>query len=223
MRLKEKLANKTAGKNQTVTTPAKAPTVGASTPAPSVVPSSEVTLTGTRPTLFWGQGGKDNPQIPEATKYLQGILKREDFLTSNAAIDGNYTIGTESAVKEFQILNNLKADGVVGPITWAAIERLEARVHQLETKVNELSLNNPGSGETTLIEAAPFNQDNPSGSGFTPEFDFPDPFLNDDDEEESPLLGLLDQLDEDEEEDNNLGIQTPASFPDPPGASRPGL
>ena len=36
-------------------------------------------------------------------------------------IDGNFAAATETAVKDFQEGNGLVADGIVGPITWAAL------------------------------------------------------------------------------------------------------
>ena len=49
----------------------------------------------------------------EDVKVLQKIL--------NLEVDGKFGIRTDKAVREFQIKNNLIADGIVGNNTWKAL------------------------------------------------------------------------------------------------------
>lgn len=65
----------------------------------------------TRPTLRRGSKGPD-------VVYLQQRLSAQGYwLTA----DGSFGPATESAVRSFQRSNGLSADGVVGPMTWAAL------------------------------------------------------------------------------------------------------
>lgn len=63
-------------------------------------------------TLYWGSRGS------EVTK-VQALLNRWGYY--GGAIDGYYSGKTFQAVKDFQRKNGLKADGVVGPQTRAAL------------------------------------------------------------------------------------------------------
>ncbi|WP_427016822.1 caspase family protein [Pseudarthrobacter sp. P1] len=93
------------------------------TPAPSggngpVVPDNgnpatpaTPTTPATRPTIRRGSTG-------EHVTYLQ---QRLSDLGYRLSIDGIFGPGTESAVRSFQRANALTADGIVGPLTWAAL------------------------------------------------------------------------------------------------------
>lgn len=72
-------------------------------PGPSVIPA--VDGSG-RPTLRRGSTG-------DAVKVVQRHLVIDD--------DGVFGGGTEAAVRQFQSVNDLVADGIVGPRTWAII------------------------------------------------------------------------------------------------------
>ena len=52
---------------------------------------------------------------------LQTLLAKDG---STLEIDGIFGIGTLSAVKSFQKRHNLEVDGIVGPKTWAELEKL---------------------------------------------------------------------------------------------------
>lgn len=52
----------------------------------------------------------------------QELLNKHGYIT---LVDGDFGAGTDSSVKEFQSANNLTADGIVGPSTWAALEEVE--------------------------------------------------------------------------------------------------
>ena len=54
----------------------------------------------------------------EAVKLAQTLLNAHGF---HLKVDGIFGVVTESAVLEYQALNNLKADGIIGPKTWAAL------------------------------------------------------------------------------------------------------
>lgn len=78
-----------------------------------------VTVDETRniPTIRKGANG-------ELVRYLQGLLLNEGydaFLNGEKPVDGIFGSKTEAAVKAFQRDNGLKADGIVGPKTWAAL------------------------------------------------------------------------------------------------------
>jgi peptidoglycan hydrolase-like protein with peptidoglycan-binding domain len=53
---------------------------------------------------------------------LQRLLRTQGCFPEPAAIDGDFGEITEAAVKAFQELNGLQPDGIVGPVTWAALE-----------------------------------------------------------------------------------------------------
>jgi peptidoglycan hydrolase-like protein with peptidoglycan-binding domain len=68
---------------------------------------------GEHPTLKRGDNNADVAELQEAL----GVL----------IADGDFGSITETWVRAFQAACGLKADGVVGPVTWEAIEDLEAR------------------------------------------------------------------------------------------------
>ncbi len=59
-----------------------------------------------------------SPELRDEVKRLQGELNQEGFSLS---ADGQFGPETESAVKRFQREHGLTDDGVVGPVTWAAL------------------------------------------------------------------------------------------------------
>ena len=58
-----------------------------------------------------------------AVKELQSLLSQEGFPTP---VDGRFGPDTENAVKAFQRQHGLADDGVVGPLTWAALKAAKA-------------------------------------------------------------------------------------------------
>lgn len=66
----------------------------------------------TRPTLYWGSRG-------QSVRLVQWKLNSWGYYKGK--VDGVYGKSTYSAVVGFQRKNGLKADGVVGPRTWAAL------------------------------------------------------------------------------------------------------
>jgi N-acetyl-anhydromuramyl-L-alanine amidase AmpD len=53
---------------------------------------------------------------------LQRLLRTQGCFPEPAAIDGDFGEITEAAVKAFQELNDLEPDGIVGLLTWAALQ-----------------------------------------------------------------------------------------------------
>lgn len=56
--------------------------------------------------------------VEESIMELQEGLYNQGFL---AKINGKFDLETEEAVKEFQKKNNLRVDGIVGPLSWACL------------------------------------------------------------------------------------------------------
>ncbi len=72
-----------------------------------------------RPILRLNDGfDHTSPQLREEVKELQSLLKTQGLAIET---DGFFGHETEDAVKRFQRDHNLDDDGVVGPITWAAL------------------------------------------------------------------------------------------------------
>ena len=67
--------------------------------------------TGAPPALRRGMEGDNVTGLQEALRQ-KGV---------SVAIDGNFGPGTETAVRQFQLSNQLTADGIVGPSTWKAL------------------------------------------------------------------------------------------------------
>jgi peptidoglycan hydrolase-like protein with peptidoglycan-binding domain len=83
-------------------------------PSPSVTTAMDAATEGedtTRPQL---QRGDEGRLVTE----LQQELTRHGFPVS---ADGEFGPATEAAVRAFQDVNGLTVDGVVGPLTWAAL------------------------------------------------------------------------------------------------------
>lgn len=74
-----------------------------------------------RPTIKYGANGKP-------VKELQTILvtlgyKLGSYGPNKNGVDGDFGSATEKAVKSFQKSRGLEVDGIVGPLTWAALDR----------------------------------------------------------------------------------------------------
>jgi len=65
------------------------------------------------PTIQSGSSGDDVTRLQR----ILVIMKLLDY----TGIDGQFGTNTENAVKSFQQDNGLTADGIVGPMTWAAL------------------------------------------------------------------------------------------------------
>jgi tetratricopeptide (TPR) repeat protein len=78
----------------------------------------EVLVTTDRKTLRFGSTGGD-------VSYLQSRLNGAIEVTTHLAVDGEFGSKTHKAVRQFQQAHApLKVDGVVGPLTWAEVEKI---------------------------------------------------------------------------------------------------
>ena len=78
-------------------------------PAPALIPPAEPPGTQRRPTLRRG---------------MTGPLTRLVQMKVGVTADGNFGPGTEAAVRQFQRAHNLVPDGIVGPATWDALDKV---------------------------------------------------------------------------------------------------
>ena len=90
------------------------------------VPTPEPTP-GWRPTIRRGTKGADVIEC-------QTMLTRLGYDLGSCGIDGDFGRATEKAVRSFQSDNKLVVDGVVGPMTWDALDKAIA---QLDEKPSE--------------------------------------------------------------------------------------
>ena len=113
-------------------------------PEPEPVP-------GWRPTIRRGSKG---PEVGEC----QTMLVKLGYDIGPCGIDGDFGRATEKAVREFQGDHQLVVDGVVGPMTWDALDKAVAQlnpadpvtysviIHGLDlTQAEAISGNYPGS------------------------------------------------------------------------------
>jgi N-acetyl-anhydromuramyl-L-alanine amidase AmpD len=76
---------------------------------------------------------KDDPPLLKLgsegwqVKRLQKLLRLHGYLPAEAAIDGDFGEITEAAVKAFQEFGDLNPDGIVGPMTWQALQASDVR------------------------------------------------------------------------------------------------
>lgn len=80
---------------------------------------------GWRPTIRRGNKGED-------VKYVQTILYNLGYDLGSYGIDGDFGRATEAAVKEFQRDHKLNPDGVVGPLTYEALEKADKKPAPVE-------------------------------------------------------------------------------------------
>ena len=86
------------------------------------VPTPEPTP-GWRPTIRRGNKGADVIEC-------QTMLTRLGYDIGSCGIDGDFGRGTEKAVREFQSDHKLVVDGVVGPMTWDALDKAIAALDE---------------------------------------------------------------------------------------------
>jgi len=81
-------------------------------PRPRTIAREEIMANSGQPTISLGATG-------DAVKRLQRALRRTP--NEGLKVDGVFNATLETAVKQFQQGAGLTADGVVGPLTWAAL------------------------------------------------------------------------------------------------------
>jgi len=79
--------------------------------------------TGWRPTIRRGNRGSDVIEC-------QTMLTRLGYDIGSYGIDGDFGRATEMAVKSFQKDHNLVVDGIVGPMTWDALDKAIANLNE---------------------------------------------------------------------------------------------
>lgn len=106
-------ATTAAGATSTPPTSAAATT---STPAPTTLAPS--TTTACR-TMTDPAGGVRLGDCGPAVEQIQSYLISKGF---SIAMDGRFGPATDAAVREFQTGSGLEVDGIVGPMTWMALQ-----------------------------------------------------------------------------------------------------
>lgn len=88
----------------------------------------------------------------EYVRELQTLLAAKGYDLGKYGIDGDYGSATLAAVKAFQADHGLTADGIAGPLTWAALTEDKTPVlytviipHQTESGADEIIKKYPGS------------------------------------------------------------------------------
>lgn len=114
--------------------------------------------------------GSKGPLVVE----LQSLLILHGFLEKGQA-DGDFGPKTEAAVLQFQAANDLKADGIVGPRTWAEL-RVAKRIDPFNSERPDLAaLVNPTDTPAGIVLLFALNDLNatekPPGSNRGPEID----------------------------------------------------
>lgn len=80
--------------------------------------------------------------MEEAVRALQALLTYQNFVT---AVDGNFGSTTKNAVRSYQTMRGLDADGIVGPKTWSSMA--------LDTPIE--GAGGAGTGETAPLTGFP--------------------------------------------------------------------
>ena len=83
-------------------------------------PTALKSLKAEPPTLRFGSEGWH-------VKRLQKLLREQGLFPAEAKIDGDLGAITEAAVKAFQVFNDLNPDGIVGPLTWRALQASDVK------------------------------------------------------------------------------------------------
>lgn len=109
------------------------------TPAPTPTPSTS------KPTIRKGSTG-------EYVYLAQTQLLSKGYDIGKSGVDGKFGSATESAVKAFQKDRGLKADGIIGPMTWKALDDTTPTAlyavtipHMTKAKADELLKQYPGA------------------------------------------------------------------------------
>ena len=114
-------------------------------PAEPATPAAPAGTGNNYPTVRKGDKG-------EKVRELQTLLAAKGYNLGKYGIDGDFGSATLSAVKAFQADHGLTADGIAGPLTWAALIDDKTPVyytviipHQTESGADEIIKKYPGS------------------------------------------------------------------------------
>jgi peptidoglycan hydrolase-like protein with peptidoglycan-binding domain len=101
--------------------------------------------------------GSKGSGVAQVQDLLASIGFKLPSSMSSKGADGVYGAETEKAVKEFQVANNLKADGFVGPATLEMLEQvieknpgLESPDPGKEALLNQFDLSAPASQKRSV-------------------------------------------------------------------------
>lgn len=85
---------------------------------------------GWRPTIRKGSKG-------DYVKEAQTMLYNLGYNLGTYGIDGDFGKATETAVKEFQMDHGLVKDGVIGPLTWDALQKASDKISAPSTSLDK--------------------------------------------------------------------------------------
>ncbi len=140
----------------------KTPPIGNLPPTPTT-PGTTPTTPGTTPPATTGKadslGHLEKGSRSAKVKDLQEMLVKLGFMTKAEMNTGPGIFGprTQNALKKFQEANGLKADGVVGPKTRAALSNAVAKNDAATGQVAPANPTTPTNPATTTASAAKIN------------------------------------------------------------------
>lgn len=105
--------------------------------------------TGWHPTIRRGDRGTD-------VAYVQSILAELGYDLGAAGVDGDFGRKTEEAVIAFQKKYGLVADGVVGPMTYEALENAEPQTEDPDERWTVIIPDVPTNEKDALLTAYPW-------------------------------------------------------------------
>ena len=105
----------------------------------------------TTPTTSNGHSQLSKGSEGAEVKELQADLIKLGYSCGSAGADGDFGNDTLAAVKKFQAANGLEVDGIVGPLTWAAIEAALKKLNSASTQTGGASVTLTGNSNEEKI------------------------------------------------------------------------
>jgi peptidoglycan hydrolase-like protein with peptidoglycan-binding domain len=98
--------------------------------------------------------GIDTPNLQNAVKELQSLLKQWNFLHQNTVIDGLFWKTTEEGVKAFQKSQNLLANGIVEKETWECLQNYSPNISPENKPISAIPVSDSDKSisETSIVE-----------------------------------------------------------------------
>lgn len=95
-----------------------------------------------------GSGGRQKPRYPTlkkgdkggAVKRAQRHLNRWNLGIGQPKVDGDFGESTQDAVRKFQLVHDLHADGVIGHHTWHVLRQKDHFLHDERSRLNRFRL-----------------------------------------------------------------------------------